>query len=49
MSDRILVDAKNTVCPGPLMELISNMKNELLYLIKTEGYKKVSEVIGKSV
>ena len=26
MSDRILVDAKNTFCPGPLMELISNMK-----------------------
>ena len=32
---------------GP--ELISNIKNELVYLIKTEGYKKVSEVIGKSV
>ena len=26
MTDRILVDAKNTFCPGPLMELISNMK-----------------------
>ena len=35
------------VYQGP--ELISNMKNELVYLIKTEGYKKVSEVIGKSV
>ena len=35
------------VYQGP--ELISNIKNELVYLIKTEGYKKVSEVIGKSV
>ena len=26
MSDRILVDAKNTFCPGPLMELISIKK-----------------------
>ena len=29
MSDRILVDAKNTFCPGPLMELISNMKKSI--------------------
>ena len=26
MSDRKVVDAKNTFCPGPLMELIANMK-----------------------
>ncbi|MDG0996298.1 MAG: sulfurtransferase TusA family protein [Gammaproteobacteria bacterium] len=26
MSDRIVVDAKNTYCPGPLMELIAGMK-----------------------
>ena len=42
MSDRILVDAKNTFCPGPLMELISNMKmadvgTELELLSTDEG------------
>lgn len=42
MSDRILVDAKNTFCPGPLMELISNMKmadvgSELELLSTDEG------------
>ena len=26
MADRKIVDAKNTFCPGPLMELIANMK-----------------------
>jgi len=26
MSERKLVDAKNTFCPGPLMELIGQMK-----------------------
>ncbi len=29
--------------------LISNMKNELSDLIKTDGYKNISEVVGKSV
>ena len=43
MSDRILVDAKNTFCPVPLMELISNMKmaevgDELELLSTDEGY-----------
>ena len=42
MSDRILVDAKNTFCPGPFMELISNMKmasvgDELELLSTDEG------------
>ena len=42
MSDRILVDAKNTFCPGPLMELISNMTmtevgDELELLSTDEG------------
>ncbi len=32
---------------GPL--LISKIKNELIDLIKTDGYKNISEVIGKSV
>ncbi len=32
---------------GPL--LISKIKNELVDLIKTDGYKNISEVIGKSV
>ena len=32
---------------GP--HLISKMNNELVDLIKTDGYKNISEVIGKSV
>ena len=32
---------------GPL--LISKIKNELIDLVKTDGYKNISEVIGKSV
>ncbi len=32
---------------GPL--LISRIKNELIDLIKTDGYKNISEVVGKSV
>ena len=32
---------------GPL--LISKIKNELVDLIKTDGYKNISEVVGKSV
>ena len=32
---------------GPL--LVSKIKNELIYLIKTDGYKNISEVVGKSV
>ena len=42
MSDRKVVDAKNTFCPGPLMELIANMKqievgDELEVLSTDEG------------
>ncbi|MEM7304766.1 MAG: sulfurtransferase TusA family protein [Pseudomonadota bacterium] len=42
MADRKLVDAKNTFCPGPLMELIANMKqaevgDELEVLSTDEG------------
>ena len=42
MADRKIVDAKNTFCPGPLMELIANMKqaevgDELLVLSTDEG------------
>lgn len=42
MTERILVDAKNTFCPGPLMELIANMKmaqigDELELLSTDEG------------
>ncbi len=29
--------------------LITNIKNELIDLIKTDGYKNISDVIGKSV
>ena len=35
------------VYSGP--NLINNMKGDLIDLIKTDGYKNVSEVIGKSV
>ncbi len=42
MSERKIVDAKNTFCPGPLMELIANMKqaevgDELVVLSTDEG------------
>lgn len=42
MADRKVVDAKNTFCPGPLMELIANMKqievgDELEVLSTDEG------------
>lgn len=42
MADRKIVDAKNTFCPGPLMELIANMKqaevgDELEVLSTDEG------------
>ena len=42
MGDRKVVDAKNTFCPGPLMELIANMKQievgeELEVLSTDEG------------
>ncbi len=42
MADRKIVDAKNTFCPGPLMELIANMKqaevgDELAVLSTDEG------------
>lgn len=42
MSERKIVDAKNTFCPGPLMELIANMKqaevgDELIVLSTDEG------------
>ena len=42
MADRKIVDAKNTFCPGPLMELIANMKqaevgDELIVLSTDEG------------
>ena len=35
------------VYSGPLV--VKKIKNELKYLIKTDGYKNVSEAIGKSV
>lgn len=42
MADRKIVDAKNTFCPGPLMELIAGMKqaevgDELIVLSTDEG------------
>lgn len=42
MAQRKVVDAKNTFCPGPLMELIANMKqaeigDELEVLSTDEG------------
>lgn len=41
MADRKIVDAKNTYCPGPLMELIANMKlikiGEELEILSTDA------------
>lgn len=40
MSETKVVDARNTFCPGPLMELISNMKQaqvgDTLELLSTD-------------
>ncbi len=40
MSETKVVDARNTFCPGPLMELISNMKmasvGDVLELLSTD-------------
>lgn len=40
MSESTIVDARNTFCPGPLMELISNMKHasvgDVLELLSTD-------------
>jgi tRNA 2-thiouridine synthesizing protein A len=40
MSDAKVVDARNTFCPGPLMELISNMKQvevgDVIELLSTD-------------
>ena len=53
MSETKVVDARNTFCPGPLMELISNMKmasvGDVLELLSTdEGTAKdVPEWINK--
>ena len=53
MSDRILVDAKNTFCPGPLMELISNMKmadvGAELELLSTDIAAKLAAVVCATV
>ena len=40
MSDSKIIDARNTFCPGPLMELISHMKHanvgDTLELLSTD-------------
>ena len=40
MSETKIIDARNTFCPGPLMELISNMKHasvgDVLELLSTD-------------
>lgn len=40
MSDTKIVDARNTFCPGPLMELIANMKQvqvgDVIELLSTD-------------
>ena len=40
MSEHKIIDARNTFCPGPLMELISNMKHasvgDVLELLSTD-------------
>ena len=53
MSERKIVDAKNTFCPGPLMELIGQMKmaeigDELEILSTDQGSAAdISEWINK--
>lgn len=53
MSEKKLVDARNTFCPGPLMELIASMKmasvgDELEVLSTDEGSAKdIPEWINK--
>jgi TusA-related sulfurtransferase len=41
MSNSKVVDARNTFCPGPLMELISNMKHlkigDVVELLSTDN------------
>lgn len=41
MSDAKIVDARNTFCPGPLMELIANMKQaqvgDVIELLSTDA------------
>jgi len=41
MSQEKVVDARNTFCPGPLMELISNMKHasvgDVIELLSTDA------------
>ena len=41
MSEVKVVDARNTFCPGPLMELISNMKHakvgDVIELLSTDS------------
>ena len=41
MSDAKIVDARNTFCPGPLMELITNMKQaqvgDVIELLSTDA------------
>jgi TusA-related sulfurtransferase len=41
MSQEKVVDARNTFCPGPLMELISNMKQvgvgDVIELLSTDA------------
>ena len=53
MSDCKVIDARNTFCPGPLMELISNLKlakvGDTLELLSTDNgtAKDVPEWISK--
>ncbi len=53
MTDRKVVDARGTFCPGPLMELISNIKqsdvgDELEVLSSDEGSAKdIPEWVSK--
>ena len=54
MSDSKIVDARNTYCPGPLMELITYMKQasvgDVLELLSTDNgtADDVPEWVGKA-
>lgn len=53
MSERKIIDARNTYCPGPLMELIANLKlveigDELEVLSTDSGSANdIPEWVGK--
>ena len=52
MAEEIVVDARNTFCPGPLMELISFMKRaevgDQLELLSNDEYEMIENCPGEN-